>query len=37
MMETANMSLNILGNECYITDGRNIAKEAVRTEEIRQY
>ena len=37
MMETANMSLNILDNEYYIRDGGSIAKKAVRTKEIRQY
>lgn len=37
MMETTNMSLNILDNEYYIRSGRNIAKNAVRTEEIKQY
>lgn len=37
MMETANMSLNILGNEYSIRDRANIARRVFRTKEIKQY
>lgn len=37
MMETANINLNILGNEYYIRDRKNIAGKAVRTKEIKQF
>lgn len=36
MMETANMSLHVPDKECCVRDGGNIAREAVRTEEIKQ-
>lgn len=34
MMETANMSLNILANEYYIRDGGNIAKKLLEQKKL---